>query len=136
MNEPKINCPPPKSAERWKRLMEIKPPRLDTGGTLDVFQANLQKFEHCADDAAPSLVNLLGLAGEAGEVLEKVKKAYRDGKPVDCGELAKELGDVLYYVAMVARDNGFRLSEIAEILLEKLEGREKRGTLSGEGDNR
>lgn len=80
----------------------------------------------------------LGLAGEAGEVAEKVKKIIRDGKDIvnEREELAKELGDVLWYVAAVARDIGYSLEVIAEMNIEKLESRKERGKLQGNGDNR
>jgi NTP pyrophosphatase (non-canonical NTP hydrolase) len=80
----------------------------------------------------------LGLAGEAGEVAEKVKKIIRDNKSIidEKESVAKELGDVLWYVAAVARDIGYSLEVIAEMNIEKLESRKERGVLQGNGDNR
>ena len=80
----------------------------------------------------------LGLAGEAGEVAEKVKKIIRDNKSIidEKESVAKELGDVLWYVAAVARDIGYSLEVIAEMNIEKLESRRERGVLQGNGDNR
>jgi NTP pyrophosphatase (non-canonical NTP hydrolase) len=82
----------------------------------------------------------LGLAGEAGEVAEHAKKAIRD----DAGEvsrqrraqMAKELGDVLWYVAQLASELELDLEEIAQANLDKLLSRQRRGVLSGSGDDR
>lgn len=82
----------------------------------------------------------LGLTGEAGEAAEVIKKVLRN----DCGKLTEEarqklkyeLGDVLYYLARVAAEAGFPLSEIAQGNVEKLEDRKKRDVLCGEGDTR
>lgn len=79
----------------------------------------------------------LKLAGESGEVAEKVGKAIRDGIPLNFQfELAKELGDVLWYISALANDIGFSLESIAKFNLEKLESRVARGKLQGSGDNR
>lgn len=80
----------------------------------------------------------LGLTGEAGEVADKVKKIIRDGKSIidERVEIAKELGDVLWYLAAVARDIGVTLEDIAMMNIEKLEDRKERGKLQGNGDNR
>lgn len=82
----------------------------------------------------------LGLAGESGEVADKVKKVYRDkGGLFDYeqqAEIAKELGDVLWYVANLASDLGLDLGEIAEMNINKLASRKTRGVLGGSGDNR
>jgi len=82
----------------------------------------------------------LGLCGEAGEVAEKVKKIIRDKNGVltseDEEEIAKELSDVLWYLAMSATEVGSNLEEIAEINMKKLSSRKERGVLQGSGDNR
>lgn len=77
----------------------------------------------------------MGLAAEAGEVANKVKKIIRDGK-MDRQAIADELGDVLWYVAVLAYDLDYTLSEIAENNIAKLIGRKERGTIAGNGDNR
>ena len=51
-------------------------------------------------------------------------------------EIAKELGDVLFYVAMLADDIDYQLSEIAQMNIDKLTDRKERGHLRGSGDNR
>jgi NTP pyrophosphatase (non-canonical NTP hydrolase) len=82
----------------------------------------------------------LGLAGEAGEVAEKIKKVIRDGNGIVTeekkGEITKELGDVLWYVANLAKELGISLEEVAQKNLEKLQSRQQRNELHGSGDNR
>lgn len=79
-----------------------------------------------------------GLAEEAGEVLGKRAKYTRDGWPTERlkEEAKKELGDVLWNVACIARDLGLTLEEVAIGNLTKLSARKVAGTLSGSGDNR
>ena len=80
----------------------------------------------------------LGLAGEAGEVADKVKKIYRDDR-TDAkflAEIAKEIGDVMWYCAALANDLGFDLQQIAEMNIHKLNSRKASGTIVGTGDNR
>jgi NTP pyrophosphatase (non-canonical NTP hydrolase) len=83
----------------------------------------------------------LGLAGEAGEVAEKIKKLMRDTDAKiltedQKREIAKELGDVLWYVANLAADIDYDLEEIAGMNIEKLQSRKERNALKGSGDNR
>lgn len=82
----------------------------------------------------------LGLVGEAGEVAEKAKKIIRDGGGIltdpEREKMAKELSDVCWYVAALARELDYSLEEIFQINLDKLSSRAERGVLSGSGDNR
>ena len=104
----------------------------------------LDEFQMRAEDTAiyPNEYSVvypaLGLAGEAGEVADKVKKIVRDGEPhlFYKDDIAKELGDVLWYVAILARDLGYSLEEIAQTNLDKLEDRKNRNMLKGSGDDR
>ncbi len=50
--------------------------------------------------------------------------------------MSKELGDVLWYVAQLATELDLDLEEIAQQNLEKLLSRQRRGVLSGSGDDR
>lgn len=77
----------------------------------------------------------LGLASEAGEVCNHVKKRLRDGK-MDFEKARDELGDVLWYVAVLANDLGISLSSLANRNIQKLSDRKNRGVIGGSGDNR
>ena len=83
---------------------------------------------------------VLGLVGESGEIAEKIKKIIRDhdsdlGK-VDVEDLKKELGDVMWYVAVLADYFDIPLDEVGETNIAKLASRKERGVLGGSGDNR
>jgi len=80
----------------------------------------------------------LGLCGEAGEVAEKIKKTVRGDTSLDevSGNIAMELGDVLWYVAVLADDLGITLDQIANWNVAKLNRRWRKGKIKGDGDNR
>jgi NTP pyrophosphatase (non-canonical NTP hydrolase) len=65
-----------------------------------------------------------GLGGETGEVLEVLKKNERDGK-MNKDDLVLELGDVLYYLLMIAERHGITAQQIMRGNVGKLEGRHK-----------
>ena len=79
----------------------------------------------------------LGLVGEAGEVANKIKKVIRDKKIFRSEvEIASEIGDVLWYCAMLADYLDTNLGKIMEDNIDKLQSRKSRGTLGGSGDQR
>ena len=79
----------------------------------------------------------LGLVGEAGEVANKIKKVIRDKKIFRSEvEIASEIGDVLWYCAMLADYLDTNLGKIMEDNIDKLQSRKSRGTLGGCGDRR
>ena len=77
----------------------------------------------------------LGLNGEAGEVASKIKKIIRDGKG-NKEAIAYEIGDVLWYCAVLASELGVELNDIMRKNLQKLQDRKEKGTLQGSGDRR
>lgn len=74
------------------------------------------------------------------KAMEKLKKAVRDNESVITEEmkqdLKKELGDVLWYLAVFADHLDIKLQDIADLNLQKLADRQRRNKLSGSGDNR
>lgn len=80
--------------------------------------------------------NTLGLVGEAGEVAEKIKKLIRDNNKYANEEIMKELGDVVFYATALANIYGRGLQEVLELNIQKLDDRQKRNKLRGNGDNR
>ena len=82
----------------------------------------------------------LGLTGEAGEVANKVKKIIRDGSNKNddnlVSEIKSEIGDCLWYIAVLASDFNIKLSDIASTNLEKLANRKQNNTIQGSGDAR
>ena len=106
---------------------------------LDAYQQAARRTA-IYEDRHKVIYPALGLASEAGEVAGKVKKALRDRggafDPEQIEALKDELGDVLWYVAVLAADLGLSLETIAEGNVAKLASRQQRGALGGEGDRR
>ena len=81
----------------------------------------LRTDQNPGGDLSDIVIHLLGLAGEAGSVASEYKKMLRDGgshalwRP----KMREELGDVLWYVAAIARHLDLDLNEIAQANLEK-----------------
>jgi NTP pyrophosphatase (non-canonical NTP hydrolase) len=111
---------------------------------MDVQLLNSYQQNAAATAIYPNTVKLvypiLGLTGEAGEIANKYKKVLRDNGGVLTEEkrqdLIDELGDVLWYVAAIAKDINVQLSEVASRNVQKLADRASRGTLQGSGDKR
>lgn len=85
----------------------------------------------------------LGLCSEAGEVADKLKKLIRDNDTQlekltfeQKRDIILELGDVLWYTAMLSYELDYSFSDIAYFNIEKLESRQQRGTIGGSGDHR
>jgi NTP pyrophosphatase (non-canonical NTP hydrolase) len=109
--------------------------------TFDEYQKQaLTTAENDYEPLMEKTIWAMGVAGEAGEVVEKWKKivAYKGGvvSEEDKGELAKELGDVVWYIAVFAHSLGLTLEEVMQINVEKLAGRAQRNVIRGAGDNR
>jgi len=92
---------------------------------------------------SPVMFLALALTEEAGEFAGKVKKFIRN-KELNVDNLPKEeknlllheLGDVLWYISQLARVLGSNLEEVANLNVNKLLDRKKRGTIKSTGDFR
>jgi NTP pyrophosphatase (non-canonical NTP hydrolase) len=105
--------------------------------TLNAYQAQAKTTALYPQEQG-LIYTTLGLAGEAGEIANKVKKILRgDTTAAEIkAELEQELGDVLWYVALVAEELGLELNSIGQANLDKLASRAERDQLRGSGDDR
>ena len=84
---------------------------VDRAAATDDFESKEQAIQ----------VALFGIAGEAGEVVSVAKKFFREGEPLPGlgNRVSEELGDLLWYIALLARRLGLDLSTIAQQNLNK-----------------
>ncbi|MFA5366520.1 MAG: nucleoside triphosphate pyrophosphohydrolase family protein [Dehalococcoidia bacterium] len=109
-------------------------------------RVSLDKFKENFPGESLVVLELLALSydglglGEAGEVQGKIKKIIRDEGgiiTIDAKkEIAKELGDCLWYIASMCDNLNLDMGEVATMNIEKLRSRHERGTVHGNGDNR
>ena len=120
--------------------------------TLNEYQE--KAMTTCTESSMNFAYALTGLNAEVGEINDKVAKAIRkdeaviasNERMVRCSEslearkltagIIAELGDVLWFVALIAKHAGLTLEEVAQLNLNKLADRAKRNVIIGEGDNR
>lgn len=112
--------------------MNAKP----TFENIDVYAEKIEKDFRLPSYGSEAAV--MGLLSEAGEVAGVFQKLLRgDYGPDQAGALlAKELGDIMWHVAAIANDNGWKLSDILQTNVDKLESRKLRNQIMGSGDNR
>lgn len=99
----------------------------------DIYQLDVLKY---APDYPHYMSNVLyaaiGMCGEAGEVSELIKKYAYHGHAIDTEHLARELGDVLWYVSYMAHLFGYPLGKIMAMNQEKLAKRYPAGKFDEE----
>ena len=79
-------------------------------------------------DKKDLLINgVMGLCGESGEAIDIVKKWLAQGHDLDREKLARELGDIAWYLAETAWALEIPLEEILQANIEKLRKRYPEG---------
>ena len=73
------------------------------------------------------LNSALGLCGESGEVADLLKKYHFQGHNLDLDHVAKELGDIAWYLAVGAYSIGYDLEKILQMNVDKLKARYPNG---------
>ena len=124
------------SAALW-RVVDTRPDtvRDETPLTMDTYQEQAKATAVYPEVKADQYL-IAGLAGEVGELASIFAKHWRGDGDLNHDHAAAELGDVLWFVAILAGELGYSLSEVAENNLDKLADRANRGKLKGNGDNR
>lgn len=91
--------------------------------TLNEYQQAAQRTSNTHTFTQKIENGLLGLFGEGGELADLYKKFRFQNHDYDRDHMAKELGDVLWYVAEIATGMMIPLEEIAQRNIDKLKAR-------------
>lgn len=106
---------------------------------LNDYQKQACSFNNTFDTSFRGEVGLQsGLCAEAGEVAAVTQKKIRDNMSIEEAQehRKKELGDLLWYLAVYANHLGFDLKDIASYNIEKCIDRKTRGVVGGSGNDR
>lgn len=96
--------------------------------TPNEYQKEALRTESGMNKQYPRILNgLMGLNGEAGEAIDILKKSLFHGHELDREHLAKELGDVAWYLAVSADAIGYKLEDILQMNVNKLRARYPEG---------
>lgn len=96
--------------------------------TINEYQREALRTESGMSKDYPRILNgLMGLNGEAGEAIDLLKKHFFQGHPLDADHLAKELGDIAWYLAISADAIGYGLEAILQMNVDKLRNRYPNG---------
>lgn len=92
--------------------------------TINEYQKEALRTESGMSQRYPRILNgLMGLNGEAGECIDILKKHIFQGHDLDKEHIAKELGDVAWYLAVSAAAIGYDLETILQMNVDKLRAR-------------
>ena len=96
--------------------------------TINEYQKLAMTTLNPALDQKDILINgVMGLCGESGEAIDIVKKHLAQGHALDTEHLAKELGDIAWYLAETATAIGYDLEDIFRMNIKKLKKRYPQG---------
>ena len=74
-------------------------------------------------DANDLIHGIIGAAGEAGELVDALTTAILTRQPIDRINVIEEVGDVLWYLALILRSQNSSISQAMELNIEKLKKR-------------
>ena len=92
--------------------------------TGNEYQALAMRTRNMSLSPDDSLANgVMGLCGESGECADMVKTLFFQGRALDVPHFAKELGDVLWYIALCCESLGLQLDDVMQQNVDKLSAR-------------
>lgn len=96
--------------------------------TINEYQKAALRTASCMNEEYPMMLNgVMGLAGESGECVDIMKKHLFQGHELDREHMAKELGDVAWYLAVTADCIGYDLEKVMQMNVDKLKKRYPNG---------
>ena len=105
--------------------------------TINDYQQEALRTESGMSHEYPRILNgLMGLNGESGEAIDILKKHLFQGHELDVTHIAKELGDVAWYLAVSADAIGYKLEDIFQMNVDKLRARYPDGFDTKKSQNR
>lgn len=104
--------------------------------TINEYQTAALRTAGTDDPGALLLNGVMGLNGEAGECIDIVKKHMFQGHEINTEKLAKELGDVAWYLAVTAYAIGYPLEDVLTLNIDKLRQRYPNGFDAGRSQHR
>ena len=121
------------------RVVDTRPDAVRVGDetplTMDAYQQQAAKTAIYPPHSADQYL-IAGLTGEVGELASIFAKHWRGDGDLNHDHAAAELGDILWFIAMLAERLDTDLPTIAQGNLDKLADRANRGKLKGNGDDR
>jgi len=91
------------------------------------YQKDCLRTARALDSEYLIMSSTLGIGGEAGEVIDLIKKWRYHDHEFNCRDLALELGDILYYLATMAKGINYDLETIMAMNVDKRKGRYPNG---------
>lgn len=88
--------------------------------TVDLYQAECSRT--CPKPIDPHMP-VYGLVGEVGELVDYLKKVRYHGHDEDMEHIKEEIGDIMWYLSILAQSFGLKLSDVAESNIAKLRRR-------------
>lgn len=103
---------------------------------MNDYQNRAMRTAKNVDDEQKLVNGVLGLAGETGEVADYLKKVWFQGHDFDAETVKEEIGDVLWYIALICEALQCDMEDIAQMNLDKLWERYPDGFESDNSINR
>lgn len=104
---------------------------------IEDYNSGTRIGKHVEEIDVGGVINgLFGLSGEVGELTDMVKKWIFHNKSFDITHAQKELGDVMWYIAMTCESFGWSLDEIMQMNIDKLKKRYPDGFDTERANNR
>jgi NTP pyrophosphatase (non-canonical NTP hydrolase) len=103
---------------------------------LKQYQQEVQRTCATTERKETLKMALIGLTGELGEIADPLKKSLFHGHDLDCSHIQDEVGDALWYLAVLCNALNISMDDAIESNVKKLRRRYPSGFSSERSINR